>query len=1165
MNFTITTYLVRQETKYRITTLGTGPFTTRRSGPGPQRAQSFLITALKKLVEKAKPAELTWLQAIRGTQLKRVKLDLTLRGNGKKRRISGLYPLILEPRWASKDQRFVIAYHPFDQTNWFEVRGNEPLEQQATLFFQNHWAKEEDTELEEFQSNKKDLLKLISFSTITKNLLDQSKNHKKKIWDDLNSNTTEGEESISTDGESSKLTLLGTNLTTQALQGNFSGGHPRSPYRERMQQLLNGKNKRSVLLVGPSGCGKTTIIHRWLLDLIAADDYPSHQNADRIHQVWSLPGKRLIAGMSYIGEWEQQCMKILEEIRSTKKILLYAEDVAHFGKIGRSRESDRCLADLLQGPMRRGELTLLGECTPEQLQALEEDAPGLVSAFHIIHVMPASEDETFWILLHEIRRMENCPPGTRKVFHPFTLKTVLEICRLLYPNRVLPGQAVEVLKQATTLEGDEEEEIGPDEIRRLLVERTGLPNDLVWSEEPLSLENLREKFSSQVLGQPTAIDTACDLILRIKTGLVDPNRPYGVYLFTGPTGTGKTELAKSIAEYLYSSPKRLVRFDMSEFNGYDGPARLIGDRWQPEGLLIQRIREQPFCVLLLDEIEKAHPSILNLLLQLFDEGRLTSASGTTASFAHTVIIMTSNLGARRTTPAGFGDPSDRISHEIASAVREFFPPELFNRIDRIVPFSPLSKEISINVAAKEMNRLFNRRGLSERNIFVYATNAVAEWIAREAFAQQDGARSLKRAIEQRIGDILADHIAKNTQVAMQIVRIFETSGSLQITIEPLQEAQPIEMHWPLIPLLNAPISKLRKHLFSALQFLKDLEGRDELQILSEQIQQYLQEYNEGQTEHNESLYNLDSIRQELQNSQAEIESLLQLQENEHDLLEIHQFQYQEITDDSTLHSFVRRSRLFDRRDALKIPKRLTQQDALKYLAETWFLRRILAKVHDTSRHSVFIELRQANRDITSSQHGKESSLFLSQLAQAYTTARGEVESVTLRLNRGDKIELRGSDLCKRMEQWLKQGVEQIIIKVLGLCVLDFFEHETGSHVWQSIASQPEIIQVRVRPASPGVSAHMLLDEYDQARALFEAGLQQGITRPNPDQLLPTVRKIRFDPPKHPGTNALLELEDYILNHGANPWVRSIREALPILWLLRMSGQPYEEPTAIISS
>ena len=352
MNFTIPVYQSRENSGYVLSTVGLGPFSHVRRGPSPQKAQSALLDHLRQQAQGAKPGELVWFQMSRGTRLERVRIDVNLRGAGKKRRHSGLCPLIIEPRWASEDRRFLIAYHPMDQEDWFPVREDEPLDQQAVLFFQKAWAHLEEELVQERWSNGKDFLKIISFSAETKNLLDQLPGRQKNIWDDLNKDPAKKDRGKPGEKKQRKLPKIGVDLTSRALEGGLSGGLPRSPYRERLQQLLSGARKRSALLVGPSGSGKTTLVYQWILDLLAADDYPSHRNVDRVHHVWALTGRRLIAGMSHVGEWEEQCMEILDEVRH-RKVILYVEDVAHFGRIGRSRDSDRCLADLFQGPVKR--------------------------------------------------------------------------------------------------------------------------------------------------------------------------------------------------------------------------------------------------------------------------------------------------------------------------------------------------------------------------------------------------------------------------------------------------------------------------------------------------------------------------------------------------------------------------------------------------------------------------------------------------------------------------------------------------------------------------------------------------------------------------------------------------------------------------------------------
>ncbi|WP_437590503.1 AAA family ATPase [Sorangium sp. So ce1000] len=1213
MHFTIPLF-ERRTTNVACVTLGLGPSTRSREGRHAERVRRLLTDELKPVFEKARAAELARFEFPRGIRLEKVRLELTLSGAGfaERRKVSGLCPVVLEPRWASEHERIVFAYHPTRQGEAAPIREELPLDEQLRALFQVAWAGLDDDEIAELWSHGKERITTLSFSCTPRSVLA-----------DLPERPGDDDTGADPAFRWKKrrglkvLPSLGVSLTQRAAQGDLDAGVPRSPQREQLALLLGAGRAQPVVVVGPPGCGKTTLIHRAVLDLLAADGYGAHKNLDRARDVVAVSGRRLIAGMSHLGDWEKRCVELVEDARSRGAILV-VDDLHHFGRIGRSRESERSLADFFRGPLSRRELVMVGECSPEAFRLLEQESPSFAALFTPLFLPEATPSETFRLMVREVRALEQRHAAR---VSPYVLRTILDLGGSLLSAQALPGKAIDLLREvvragvrpspsAEPARGHaprEPRQVGSQDVLRLLSQKTGVPRLLLGGDEPLDADALEEELGRRVIGQPEAVRAAADLVARIKAGLMDPRRPYGVVLFTGPTGTGKTELAKCMAELIYGSASRLLRFDMSELSGPDAPARLLGDRYAPDGLLTQRVREQPFSLVLLDEIEKAHPSVHALLLQLFEDGRLTDAAARPAHFNHAVVVMTSNLGARARALVGFGGAglpearalamAEESALEIARAVRDFFPPELFNRIDRVVPFRPLTPAVAVRVAEKELDRLLCRRGLAERSVFVRRGAGVAERIAREAFVAEDGARSVKRFIEDEIGSLLSDALTRGAPAAMQVIRIFTTARGDGVAAasdgatpavgdgaaspapppfalhrEALAEAEPAAAAWALAPLMARPLGALAAELSPLLDFVETLDRSDGLARLSERIRYHLAEHSRTAAEgpeahgHAEAIYNLDAMRGAIQAFRERIELVRRRSgdddEQQHLDLEMRRFGYVTVEDEWSRS----RVRLFHRRQLPDPLRRPAKQEVLECIAEGHALRRALRKVDEPGQHAVLIELLRAARfdeGPAGARDEPEEGLFEA-LARAYSEAGGEVEGWACaplgRASDGDGrarvIEQgRGAAGLDAALSAAGRGAELLVLSVVGLCVLDFFELETGVHVWTSLARGPELVRVRVVPARPGLSPAGAVREHLERQAAFDEAARHGrALPPNPAELLPVVRRVRFDPPRRPGATAPIEIEDYVMGYAESALVRSLSQALAPLWLLRMSRE-----------
>lgn len=1174
-------YQSRAASRLTWTTVGLGKFTRARGGAVAAKIQEGLVDELKKAIEDADPRDLGAFAPKRGTRLARVRLELDLASpdGGKRRKVTGLFPIIVEPRWAGPDRPIEIAYHPHRQSDWFVVPEDEPLDVVAQAALSRLLAGVEDDAIAALASNEKDLLKTIAFSASPPSLLDRLRERERGLWDDLKRDPAR-DRAKKRPKALAVLPKLGVDLTAAIANqedADPSLGMPRSPHRETVSSFLTRPEPRSLVLVGEPSTGKTTLLRRWIRDQLEADGFGIHRNLDRVTHVWAISGKRLIAGMSHVGDWEQRCIDLtLDAARrpGRPRIVLYVTDLHRLGTIGRARTSDRCLADFFRGPLARGEIVMIGEATAAQIHRLEEDAPSFAQLFVRVPIPAASAAETFQILVHESRAIEASRPVS---FSPFALRTLIELGAPLAPARALPGQIVDLLRslgERAAAERGEATRADVDAARVVdhLARVTGLPRALVSPDEPLSPEELERRLGALVLGQDDAVRAAVDVVMRMKAGLADPKRPAAVLLFTGPTGTGKTELAKSLALFLFGSKKRLVRFDMSELSGPDAVGRLVGDAWSPEGQLTRAVREEPLSVLLLDEIDKAHPAVLNLLLQTFDDARLTDAAGDTASFAGTVIVMTSNLGARARDPIGFGASPDGVLADVAKAVREFFPPELFNRIDRVVPFRPLSRETAVRVAEKELARLVARPGLESRNVFVRANRGVVERVAEEAFRERDGARSLKRFLEDRIGTALAEAVASAPRAVLRVLYLFDDPSrdgqgpGFRLEDEPLEEARTEGGTYAVDALAGLPPEGLHERLPEVVARLD--------RLLEAGVRDVRDRSRSGLADERYWAEELESAVLAARDLAADLAGLLRraarpgddrrAEEDDDDDARWGEFESGKGREHSRVRVRLRSPRLTQRAPSG------TRQELLAAFVRAAELERVAralaaATAGEVARASVVtIEVArlvspERGAGVRSGASGRVSdpSPLLGWLVSSVLDAGFTFDGAAAVMGReGAPRAVRAPIDVGRI---VEAGADVVVLAVSGLGARDRFAGEVGCHVRSSLARPPEIVRVRmidVDVALPGPErARRGAGLFIDARRAFEAAVEGRVgaaAPPNPERLTELVRRIRFDPPVRDGVPAPIEIEDYRIGQVFEMRSASIVEALAHVALVRRS-------------
>ena len=379
--------------------------------------------------------------------------------------------------------------------------------------------------------------------------------------------------------------------------------------------------------------------------------------------------------------------------------------------------------------------------------------PSLRGLFETVTIEPLSHADTLSLaddVINEMAEQANIR------FDPECAKVALDTACQYLGTGGLPGSALLMLKLTAIRTEQTSDVIAPRRVLETLSQLSGLPLSILDTKEQLDLKSIRDFFTARVIGQDEAVEAMVERIAMLKAGLNDPDKPIGVFLFAGPTGTGKTELAKAVSEYLFGSVERMIRLDMSEFQTFNSMSKILGQNSasaMEANSLIGRVRKQPFSVILLDEFEKAHPAIWDLFLQAFDEGRLTDAMGLAADLRHCLIIMTSNLGAtaHRSLGLGFAPQADVFTKDqVMRAISQTYRPEFQNRLDKVIVFRPLTRELMRGILKKELTELLDRRGLKDRAWAIEWESSALEFLLEKGFSPEMGARPLKRAIDQYV-------------------------------------------------------------------------------------------------------------------------------------------------------------------------------------------------------------------------------------------------------------------------------------------------------------------------------------------------------------------------------------------------------------------------------
>lgn len=579
----------------------------------------------------------------------------------------------------------------------------------------------------------------------------------------------------------SALAKYCVDLNKKAMKGDVDPLIGRADEVERCIQVLCRRRKNNPLLVGDPGVGKTAIAEGLAKKIVDGEtpEVLAHST------IYSLDMGALLAGTRYRGDFEERLKAVVKELEDHPDAILFIDEIHTVIGAGATSGGAMDASNLLKPALQGGKLRCMGSTTYKEFRQHFEKDRALSRRFQKIDVNEPSVDDAVKILQglkpyfeehHDIRYTHDA------------IKTAVELSARYIHDRKLPDKAIDVIDEAgaaqhLVAESKRRKTISPKEIEAVVAKIARIPPKNVSKDDAEVLKDLENTLKRVVFGQDKAIETLASAIKLARAGLREPEKPIGNYLFAGPTGVGKTEVAKQLADTL---GVELLRFDMSEYMEKHAVSRLIGAPpgyvgFDQGGLLTDSVDQHPHCVLLLDEIEKAHPDVYNILLQVMDNGKLTDHNGRTVDFRNVILIMTSNAGATEQAKEAIGFGRDRREGEDTAAIERTFTPEFRNRLDAVVSFGPLPKEVILQVVEKFVLQL--EAQLMDRNVHIELTRPAAEWLADKGYDDKMGARPLGRVIQEHIKKPLAEELLFGKLAKGGVVKVGVKDGDIDLKIE----------------------------------------------------------------------------------------------------------------------------------------------------------------------------------------------------------------------------------------------------------------------------------------------------------------------------------------------------------------------------------------------